>query len=580
MSRTRTTFRPAVEALEDRWTPTTLPPGFRETIVTGGLSSPTAMEFAPDGRLFIAEQGGALRVVTAGGTLLPTPFVTLSVNAAGERGLLGIAFDPNFAVNQFVYVYYTTATAPIHNRVSRFTASGNVAVPGSEVVLMDLEPLSSATNHNGGAIHFGADGKLYIAVGENANPANAQSLGNRLGKMLRINPDGSIPSDNPFVGVPGANPVIWALGLRNPFTFAVQPGTGRIFINDVGAAVAEEVNEGKAGGNYGWPTTEGFFDPAAFPGFLNPLFAYGHGAGNQLGCAISGGAFYNPAAGQFPSGFVGDYFFADFCNRWIRRLDLDGGNAVTDFAADLEPGLVDLKVGADGALYYLARGTGAATGVLVRIDFPASQTGPVYAIGAGAGGGPDVRVFHAASSVERFRFFAYDAGFRGGVRVAAGDVTGDGVPDVVTGAGPGGGPDVRVISGKDGADLLRFFAFPVGFTGGVFVAAGDLDGDSFADVFAGAGAGGGPDVHLVSGRTGRTLARFFAYPVGFTGGVTVGATDVTDDGRDELILGAGPGGGPDVRILDGAALADLRRFFAFPAGFTGGIFVGGSRRRR
>ncbi len=128
------------------------------------------MAFAPDGRLFVCQQGGQLRVIE-NGVLLSTPFVTVTVNASGERGLLGVAFDPNFATNHFVYVYYTATTPAIHNRVSRFTANGNVAVAGSETVILDLDNLSSATNHNGGAIHFGPDGKLYIAVGENANGA-------------------------------------------------------------------------------------------------------------------------------------------------------------------------------------------------------------------------------------------------------------------------------------------------------------------------------------------------------------------------------------------------------------------------
>ncbi len=141
-----------------------LPAGFTETQVGSNLdASPTAMEIAPDGRIFVCLQAGQLRVVK-NGALLPTPFVSLSVNSFGERGLLGVAFDPNFANNQFVYVYYTTSSAPVHNRVSRFTANGDVAAVGSEVVLMDLENLS-ASNHNGGAIHFGPDGKLYIAVG-------------------------------------------------------------------------------------------------------------------------------------------------------------------------------------------------------------------------------------------------------------------------------------------------------------------------------------------------------------------------------------------------------------------------------
>ena len=257
----------------------TLPAGFTETQIPG-LSSPTAMEIAPDGRLFVCLQGGQLRVIKNGG-LLPTPFVSLNVDSNGERGLLGIAFDPNFVVNNFVYVYYTVPSNPRHNRVSRFTANGDVAVAGSEFILLELDNLSSATNHNGGAIHFGPDGKLYIAVGENANSSNSQTLTNLLGKVLRINPDGTIPADNPFFATTtGNNRAIWALGLRNPFTFAFQPGTGRLFINDVGASSWEEINDGIAGSNYGWPITEGVTGDIRF---RSPLFAYGHGTTSTTG---------------------------------------------------------------------------------------------------------------------------------------------------------------------------------------------------------------------------------------------------------------------------------------------------------
>jgi glucose/arabinose dehydrogenase len=176
-----------------------LPADFVETQITGnGLSNTTAMALHPDGRIFVCQQTGQLRVIK-NNVVLTTPFITLNVNSSGERGLLGVTFDPNYATNRFVYVYYTATTPTIHNRVSRFTANAaneDVAVAGSEAVLLDLETLS-ATNHNGGAIHFGPDGKLYIAVGENAVPTNAQSLANRLGKILRINSDGTIPADNP-----------------------------------------------------------------------------------------------------------------------------------------------------------------------------------------------------------------------------------------------------------------------------------------------------------------------------------------------------------------------------------------------
>jgi glucose/arabinose dehydrogenase len=337
----------------------TLPSGFTETMIANGLSSPTAMDFAPDGRLFVCLQGGSLRVIK-NGALLSTPFLTLSVDSSGERGLLGIAFDPNFATNNFIYVYYTVPGSPPHNRVSRFTANGDVAVAGSGVPILDLENLS-ATNHNGGAIHFGPDGKLYVAVGENAVGANSQTLSNRLGKVLRINSNGTIPTDNPFYNTAsGDNRSIWALGLRNPFTFSFQPGTGRLFINDVGQSTWEEINDGIAGSNYGWPTTEG---PTSNPNFRTPIFSYGHGSTSTTGCAIVGGGFYNPATVQFPASYVGKYFFADLCTSWIRVLD-PSNNTAADFALGTSTP-VDLKVATDGSLYYLSIGNGA----VFRVQF-------------------------------------------------------------------------------------------------------------------------------------------------------------------------------------------------------------------
>jgi glucose/arabinose dehydrogenase len=345
----------------------TLPAGFVETTYANGLSSPTAMEIAPDGRLFVCLQGGSLRVIK-NGSLLPTPFVSLTVDSAGERGLLGIAFDPNFATNNFVYVYYTVPGSPAHNRVSRFTANGDVAVAGSETTVLDLNDLSGASNHNGGAIHFGPDGKLYIAVGENANGSNSQTLANLLGKVLRINSNGTPPIDNPFYNTTGARKEIWALGLRNPFTFAFQPGATRMFINDVGQSSWEEINDGVAGSNYGWPITEG---ATADPRFRTPLFSYAHGNGSTTGCAITGGAFYNPATAQFPAGYVGKYFFADLCTGWIRVLD-PANNSAADFASGIS-NPVDLKVGADGSLYYLARGgSDPATNGVFRIQYSSS----------------------------------------------------------------------------------------------------------------------------------------------------------------------------------------------------------------
>src|SRR4051794_6435252 len=259
--------------------------GFTDEQVVTGLSNPTAMEFAPDGRLFVTQQGGAIRVIK-NGVLLPTPFASFTVDSSGERGLLGIAFDPNFATNGFVYVY-NTVPAPTggaaHNRVTRLTAdpaNPDVALASatSPLGILDLDNLSTATNHNGGGLHFGLDGKLYVSVGENANGANAQTLGNLLGKVLRMNTDGSIPTDNPYYNVAtGQNRLIWAMGLRNPFTFAIQPGTGRMFINDVGQSTWEEIDEGVAHSNYGWPGIEGLRTSQTPPAdYRDPLFAYGH----------------------------------------------------------------------------------------------------------------------------------------------------------------------------------------------------------------------------------------------------------------------------------------------------------------
>ncbi|MFS8084291.1 MAG: PQQ-dependent sugar dehydrogenase [Acidobacteriota bacterium] len=345
-----------------------LPNGFAQTQMASGLSGPTAMEFAPDGRLFVALEGGQVRVIK-NGLLLPAPFVTVNVDSSGERGLLGITVDPNFTTNHFVYLYYTTATFPARNRVTRFTADGDVALSNSETVILELDILSGGgTVHNGGAIHFGPDGTLYIAVGDDANGSNAQTLNNQFGKMLRVNADGTIPTNNPFYNsATGANRAIWALGLRNPFTFVFQPGTGRMFINDVGEISWEEIDDGIAGSNYGWPITEG---PSMNPSYTAPIFSYAHTSAEVTGCAITGGAFYNPASNQFPASYTNKYFFADFCNGWIRALETANYTS-TGFATGLNfP--VDLKVASDGSLYYLQRGGGGAVFRIQYASAPAS----------------------------------------------------------------------------------------------------------------------------------------------------------------------------------------------------------------
>ena len=322
-----------------------------------GLTSATAFAQAPDGRFFVAQQGGDLRIVKTG-VLLSTPFVRLSVDAAGERGLIGVALHPNFASNRFVYVYYTRINGGArNNRVSRFIASGDVA-GSAEQVLVDLPNLSSATNHNGGAMHFGNDGKLYVAVGDNADSSKAPDLNQLFGKMLRFNDDGSIPGDNPFCTTAGTlRCAIWARGLRNPFTFAVRSSDGRIHINDVGEGVWEEINLGVPGANYGWPGTEG---PTSAAGVTGPLFAYDHNdasasgmGGFFSGCAITGGTFY-PISGPFPAAYRGSYYFTDFCNPVVGRVDLANGNAAYAFGR-VSGWPVGMLSGLDGALYVLTQ---------------------------------------------------------------------------------------------------------------------------------------------------------------------------------------------------------------------------------
>ncbi|MDR3633882.1 MAG: PQQ-dependent sugar dehydrogenase, partial [Isosphaeraceae bacterium] len=347
----------------------TLPAGFSATTLVRGITGATAMEVAPDGRVFVCEQTGTLRVVKDA-ALLPEPFVKLEVDSQWERGLIGVTFDPDFEKNQYVYVNAVVPRPYPHHRLSRFTARGDVAAPGSEVVLFegdDQTKLGGVTpaGHQGGAIHFGKDGKLYVALGEQTTGAPAQRMDSLLGKLLRLNADGSIPDDNPFSDTArGKYRAIWALGLRNPFSFAVQPGTGRIFINDVGNARWEEVDEGFAGANYGWPSAEG---PSADRRFRGPIHHYPV-------ASVAGGAFCPAEEGRgFPSQYKNAYFFMDFVKGWIKVLDPDHPERVETFATGLTRP-VDLKFAPDGSLYVLQRDAWVvdrnfrpATGSLLRI---------------------------------------------------------------------------------------------------------------------------------------------------------------------------------------------------------------------
>lgn len=332
----------------------TYPASFSQVQVTAGLTGPTAMVFAPDGRIFVTLQSGDLRVIK-NGALLPTPFIHLTVDDAGERGLIGVVLDPAFSTNKYIYLYHTVPGTPAHNRISRYTANGDVVLANSEVVILDLDPLSGATNHNGGAMIFGSDGKLYVGVGENANGPNAQNLDTYLGKVLRINADGSAPADNPFPSGTEQRKRVWSYGLRNPYTIAIQPGTGRIFVNDVGQNTWEEINDATTGGlNFGWPTAEGTSSDVAF---TNPVYSYPHTpSGDGNGCAITGGTFFNPTTTNYPSSFIGKYVFQDLCGSWINTINLSVNPATrSSFATGLPGNSLAISTGLDGNLYYLSR---------------------------------------------------------------------------------------------------------------------------------------------------------------------------------------------------------------------------------
>jgi len=307
------------------------------------------MEFLPDGRLLMTEQSGQILMVK-NGKVETTPFATLSdTDDYYERGLLGVTVDPNFAQNHYVYAYYTTLNPVSHNRIVRFTANSDVADPSSEKDIFDLPAVGSAIWHMGGAIHFGPDGKLYVSVGDYQKPTSAQDLSVLTGKILRINSDGSIPSDDPFYATQsGDSRAIWAYGLRNPFTTAFQPGTGVFYINNVGENTWETLYQGKAGANYGWPTVEG---PRTGTQFAQPIYLYQH---TSAGGCIVGGGFYDAVTQQFPATYAHQYFFGDFAQGWLKTLN-PTTHAVGNFATGYSfPTAV--RVGPDGGIWVLTRG--------------------------------------------------------------------------------------------------------------------------------------------------------------------------------------------------------------------------------
>ncbi len=309
-------------------TPVQGTPSLTSQLVAGGFQSPLDVQAAPGDRerLYVVEQGGRIQVVR-GGQVAPTPFLDIAsrISSGGERGLLGLAFHPQFATNRRFFVNYTDRQGDTH--IAEFRgASADQADPQSERPLLFVsQPFA---NHNGGGLAFGNDGMLYIGLGDGGSggdpQGNGQSLGTALGKMLRIDVDRgtpyAVPSDNPFASRPGASPEIWAYGLRNPFRFSFDRATGDLYIGDVGQNRFEEVDVGVAsrrgGENYGWNRMEGnaCFQPSsgcAMAGLTLPVLDYGHGDG----CSIIGGYVYR---GCRMPGYAGTYFYGDYCAGFVR----------------------------------------------------------------------------------------------------------------------------------------------------------------------------------------------------------------------------------------------------------------------
>lgn len=352
-----------------------LPFGFRREVVATGLSNPVAIEFLPDGRALIAQTGGTIHVLQ-NGALLPQPLVTLPVAMSVEQGLMGLCADPQFASNGWIYAL-SVSTEP-RVRLSRLTVVGSSASLASEVVLWQAPVLAGQT-HQAGGLTFGLGGRLFLGLGDGTQPALAQDNTSVLGKILRLNKDGSVPSDNPFVGVPSARPEIWASGLRNPFRIHLDPLSGRIWVSDVGASgvsAYEELNRLERGANYGWPLQEG---PICHQSNCSALrvseLHFRHDqipytTGFPQACIVVGPTWNSPS---FPSEFQGNVFFGDYSNGWIRRATTDAaGNVVSDHPFELMPDsgpVVDMAQGPDGALYVVT----INPGMVSRIRYATSS---------------------------------------------------------------------------------------------------------------------------------------------------------------------------------------------------------------
>jgi glucose/arabinose dehydrogenase len=308
--------------------------------VISGLNFPTRMAFAPDGRLFFTEKTGRVRIIDPGWQLRAQPFYEFAVDSGGEKGLLGMTLDPNFATNGYIY-FQLTSNSPPGNKVVRLTDTNNLGT--SETTLIDGFPgdTRSTCCHVGGALRIGPDGKLYISIGEINQASGAQNVNFLGGKVLRLNTDGSIPTDNPFAGSP-----VYALGLRNPFGSVFHPHTGDLWITENGPSSDDEINRIVAAGNYGWPNVTGI---AGNPSFIDPII--------EMTPTISPTGI--AAVGEdsaYPEEYHDNLLYVAWNDGTIRRIRLAGaeldqlGSVTTAFNGG-EGGLIHIVEGPDGFMY-------------------------------------------------------------------------------------------------------------------------------------------------------------------------------------------------------------------------------------
>ncbi|HEX6831048.1 MAG TPA: PQQ-dependent sugar dehydrogenase [Methyloceanibacter sp.] len=332
-----------------------------ETVATG-LSHPWGLAFLPDGRMLVTERTGTLRLVSKDGKLSPPLSGVPKVVVAGQGGLLDVAIDPDFKSNNLVYLTYSE---PGEGGAGTAVARGKLGESGLDgvEVIFRQEPKVQGGNHFGSRLAFAPDGKLFVTLGERFTFTPAQDLTNDLGKIVRLNPDGSVPKDNPFVGRTDARPEIWSYGHRNPQGAAIHPETGKLWETEFGPMGGDELNIPQAGQNYGWPVVSwgSHYDgraipkPPSHPEFADAIYHW-----NPV-ISPSGITFYT--ADAIPA-WKGNLLIAALSGQAIVRLTLDGEKVVDEERIPMGARIRDVVQGPDGAVYAL---TDEGNGEILRL---------------------------------------------------------------------------------------------------------------------------------------------------------------------------------------------------------------------